>query len=107
MAEHQNKLQLYFTGGTVMHLYLDGEILGRQAKSIIQTLCRKYKLPYISLSPLIRRCPEHGFVSQREDTCPICGGALKYQQRITGYIRDVDNFNIGKKAEFKDRKQLC
>lgn len=27
-------------------------------------------------------------------------------QRITGYIRDVDNYNPGKLQEFNDRKQI-
>lgn len=40
------------------------------------------------------------------DKCPICGKDLKLYQRITGYLRCIDNFNKGKYAEYKDRNQL-
>ena len=40
------------------------------------------------------------------DKCPICRQRLHKFQRITGYLRDIDNFNRGKANEFKDRSQL-
>jgi ribonucleoside-triphosphate reductase len=94
------------TGGTVAHLYLGKSITKEQAKSIVKTACENYRLPYISLSPLIRQCEDHGFIDTATDTCPHCGKPLNYKQKITGYIRDVSNFNPGKLAEFKDRKQV-
>ena len=38
--------------------------------------------------------------------CPVCGTPLKLYQRITGYLRCIDNYNDGKKAEFDERVQL-
>ncbi|WNO30031.1 ribonucleotide reductase of class III (anaerobic), large subunit [Oceanotoga phage vB_OteS-UFV02] len=104
--DHQDELQTKFTGGTVVHLYLEGSISGKDAKKLVKTICQNYKLPYISLSPVNRYCPTHGFIEQAVDTCPTCGKTLEKYQRITGYIRKVENFNIGKAQEFKDRRQL-
>ena len=103
---HQDDLQVQFSGGTVIHVYLDGAISGEQAKSIVQTICKGYRVPYISLSPISRYCDDHGYIKERVNKCPICKKKLKMYQRITGYLRCIDNFNVGKKAEFMDRVQL-
>lgn len=104
--EHQNDLQPLFTGGSVIHFYLDGSITGTQAKQLVKFVCENYKVPYFSISPINRYCPEHGFIVDIVDDCPICGKELEKYQRITGYIRNVKNFNKGKRAEFNDRVQL-
>lgn len=104
--KHQEDLQTQFNSGTVIHIYLEGAISGEQAKSIIHSVFDNYKVPYVSLSPISRYCDEHGYVKENVDDCPICGARLKKYQRITGYLRCVDNFNNGKAAEFRDRKQI-
>lgn len=104
--KHQEDLQVQFNSGTVIHIYLEGGITGEQAKSIIYNVCHNYKVPYVSLSPISRYCEDHGYVKEHVDECPICGKRLKKYQRITGYLRCVDNFNNGKAAEFRDRKQI-
>ena len=103
---HQDGLQVLFSGGTVIHIYLEGAIGGDQAKEIIKTVCTKYRTPYVSLSPISRYCPEHGYIKEVVDKCPVCKAKLKKYQRITGYLRCVDNFNRGKAAEYADRVQL-
>lgn len=104
--KHQEKLQSQFTGGTVIHLMLEGAISGEQAKGIVKSMFINYSVPYLSESPISRFCEEHGYIEERVDKCPICKKRLKKFQRITGYLRDVDNYNKGKRAEFEDRKQL-
>lgn len=104
--EHQDDLQSQFTGGTVIHCYLEGAISGDIAKQIVKSMFEQYRVPYMSLSPISRYCDEHGYVSEIVDKCPRCKKRLKMYQRITGYLRCIDNFNRGKAAEFKDRVQL-
>lgn len=104
--DNQEELQTKFTGGTVIHVYMDGAISGAQAKKIVRTVLENYKQPYISLSPITRYCPDHGYVDTTSNSCPKCGAELELYQRITGYTRPVKNFNAGKAQEFKDRKQL-
>lgn len=106
LLDHQDSLQTKMTGGTVVHLYLVHGISGKQAKSIVKHTCENYSLPYLSLSPVICYCPDCGVIDELVDKCPHCGGVTKYMQRITGYIRDVDNYNPGKLQEFNDRNQL-
>lgn len=104
--KHQETLQTQFTGGTVIHVYMEGAISGDNAKEIVKAMFTRYKEPYMSISPISRYCNEHGYVKEIVDKCPICKQKLKKYQRITGYLRCVDNFNRGKKAEFDDRTQL-
>ena len=104
--KHQEDLQVQFNSGTVIHIYLEGAITGEQAKAIIYNVCHNYKVPYVSLSPISRYCDEHGYIKENIDNCPICSKKLKKYQRITGYLRCIDNFNNGKAAEFRDRKQI-
>ncbi|MDZ4992353.1 ribonucleoside triphosphate reductase [Clostridium perfringens] len=106
LFDHQNKLQVLFTGGTVVHIYCDGAISGEKAKHIVKIVCKQYRTPYVSISPLNRYCEEHGYVKEKVEECPICGKKLDLYQRITGYLRKVEFFNDGKKSEFKDRNQL-
>ena len=49
---HQEALQTQFTGGTVIHCYLEGGISGEQAKAIVRAMNEKYRVPYMSLSPI-------------------------------------------------------
>lgn len=104
--DHQEDLQAQFSGGTVIHVYLNAAITGDQAKHIVKTVCENYKQPYVSLSPISRYCNEHGYITESIDKCPVCKQKLKKYQRITGYLRCVDDFNTGKAAEFSDRVQL-
>lgn len=104
LLEHQEQLQEQFTGGTVVHLYLGQGITGAKAKHLVKILCERYKVPYISLSPIIYLCSDHGYTDATEK-CPICGKEVEKMQRITGYLRNVKYFNDGKRAEFNERKQ--
>lgn len=104
--DNQDDLQVQFTGGTVIHIWLNGAIGPDAAMQIIKTCCENYHVPYISLSPLNRYCPEHGYIADDVDECPVCHKKVQKYQRITGYLRCVDNFNDGKKAEFDERVQL-
>ena len=106
LLSHQDNLQPLLTGGTVAHLFLGHCINGDMAKHIVKTACENYKIPYISLSPLICECKNHGFLKDVAEVCPYCGEKTKLKQKITGYIREVDNYNPGKLGEFRDRKQL-
>lgn len=105
IANHQGQLQPLFNGGTAEHLYLQHSISGEKAKHIVRTIFENNPLSYLSLSPLTKHCPEHGFVRTNDTVCH-CGQELDLRQRVTGYIRSVKHFNIGKQAEFKDRNQI-
>jgi len=101
----QDNLQTKYTGGTVVHLFIGEEINDiNSVKSLIRTICEKYHLPYFTITPTFSVCPNHGYIAGRVDTCKKCGSATEVYSRIVGYIRPVQQWNQGKRAEFEDRK---
>lgn len=106
VLEHQDELQSLYTGGTVLHLYL-GESIDDIAtcKKLIQNVFKKYKLPYLSITPTFSICPDHGYVRGEHHACPSCGKEAEVWSRVTGYLRPVANYNDGKKQEYYDRKK--
>lgn len=107
MMELQDELQSLYTGGTVQHLYL-GEKIDDIAvcKNLIKKIFTKYKMPYISITPTFSICSEHGYLAGEHFTCPECGKDAEVWSRVTGYLRPVQNYHIGKKEEYKERKML-
>lgn len=100
----QDELQSLYTGGTVLHLYLGERIKDTTTtKNLIRKVFQRYKLPYISLTPTFSVCNEHGYISGEHFTCPTCGKPAEVYTRVVGYLRPVQNFNKGKRAEYSDR----
>ncbi len=104
--ELQDELQSLYTGGTVLHLYLGEEVKNTNtAKNLIKKIFTKYKLPYISFTPTFSICNDHGYFSGEHYNCPTCGAAAEVWSRVVGYLRPVNNFNKGKREEYKLRKK--
>jgi len=102
----QDELQSLYTGGTVLHLYLGEQVENREtAKRLIRKVFTNYKLPYISLTPTFSICSDHGYISGEHFNCPECGGTAEVYSRVVGYLRPVQNFNMGKKEEYRERKK--
>ena len=102
----QDELQTLYTSGTVFHAFL-GEKLPdwRAAASIVRKIAENYRLPYYTLSPTYSVCRRHGYISGEHFNCPECGETTEVYSRITGYYRPVQNFNVGKAQEYRDRKE--
>jgi len=103
--KHQEQLLSKFTGGSVYHNYLAHSLSGDIVKQQIKTIFENYNIPYLSNSPLYSICEDHGYMDGEHSICPVCGKKTETYQRVTGYIRKVNNFNKGKVGEFKDRRQ--
>ncbi|NLG53435.1 MAG: ribonucleoside triphosphate reductase [Clostridiales bacterium] len=104
--ELQDELQSLYTGGTVLHLYLGEEIKDTAAaKNLIKKVFNKYKLPYISLTPTFSICNNHGYLSGEHFNCPECGSETEVWTRVVGYLRPVQNFNKGKREEYRLRRK--
>lgn len=100
----QDDLQTKYTGGTVIHLFVGEEISDIEAvKSLVKTVCNNYHLPYFTITPTFSICPNHGYIAGKIETCEKCGAANEVYSRIVGYIRPVQQWNTGKKAEWTDR----
>lgn len=107
VLELQDELQSLYTGGTVQHLYL-GEAVEdiSVCKRLIQKIFTKHKIPYISITPTFSICDSHGYLSGEHFICPECGAEAEVWSRVTGYLRPVKNYNLGKKEEYAQRKKF-
>jgi ribonucleoside-triphosphate reductase len=88
-----------------LHVFLGEAVPDPQAiKAFIRTVCRRYHLPYLTISPVFSVCPEHGYITGEHHKCPTCGVETEVYSRIVGYLRPVKQWNEGKRAEFKLRR---
>jgi len=105
VLELQDSLQARYTGGTVLHVHLGEAAPDPQAvKAFVRKVCRNYRLPYFTISPVFSICPEHGYLKGRVETCPRCASKTEVYARIVGYLRPVHQWNEGKQAEFEMRR---
>ncbi|MBF0100762.1 MAG: ribonucleoside triphosphate reductase [Desulfobacterales bacterium] len=101
----QDELQSKYTGGTVLHMYLGEQITDiTVVKSLIRKVTTNFKLPYFTLSPTFSICNMHGYLPGQHDHCPSCGKEVEVYSRVVGYLRPVNQWNNGKRAEFEMRK---
>jgi len=103
----QDELQCKYTGGTVFHTFL-GERLGsgQAVKNLVRKVFENYRLPYFTLTPTFSICMEHGYLAGEQPQCPQCGKECEVYSRVVGYLRPVNQWNVGKQAEFAERKEF-
>jgi ribonucleoside-triphosphate reductase len=105
----QDDLQTKYTGGTVLHGFLGERINDIETtKKLVKKIAENYSLPYFTLTPTFSICPSHGYIAGEHHTCPKCVVEQKCEvySRVVGYIRPIQQWNNGKKAEFFDRKEF-
>jgi len=106
--EHQNDIQPLYTGGTIFHTFL-GESLssGEACKNLVRKIAENTRLPYFSITPTFSVCDEHGYIRGKKPKCPTCGKPTEVFSRIVGYFRPIQNWNVGKQEEFRDRIEFA
>jgi len=81
--EMQEALQSRYTGGTVLHLYMNEAISSAQAcKQLVHRALAGFRLPYITITPTFSICPKHGYLSGHHEFCPKCDELLLNEQRL-------------------------
>ncbi len=69
---HQDELQIMFTGGTVVHLFVGEEITDRVVvKELVKAIVNRFRLPYFSITPTFSVCPVHGYIPGKHEICPF------------------------------------
>lgn len=102
--EMQADLQSMYTGGTVLHLYMNEKISsGAVCATLVKRALTNFHLPYITITPTFSICPNHGYLTGEHFVCETCGEACEVWTRVMGYFRPVQSFNIGKKGEYAER----
>jgi anaerobic ribonucleoside-triphosphate reductase len=105
----QDGLQCKYTGGTVFHMFLGEKIDDPEmAKKLVKKIFENFHLPYITLTPTFSICPNHGYLAGEHFYCPKCTikQPCEVYSRIVGYLRPVQQWHIGKRREFKERKEF-
>ncbi|SMC66123.1 ribonucleoside-triphosphate reductase class III catalytic subunit [Desulfocicer vacuolatum DSM 3385] len=101
----QDGLQVKYTGGTVLHLFLGEEVCDVEiVKQMVRKVANNYKLPYFTLTPTFSVCASHGYIAGEEAVCHKCGKETEVYSRVVGYLRPVKQWNNGKQTEFCMRK---
>lgn len=128
---NQDDLQVKYTGGTVLHIFL-GESMpsAESVKKLVKKVAENFRLPYYTITPTFSICPKHGYIAGSHEYCPKCDAILlntmegfkssgkdgflrknsksrtkcEVYSRIVGYLRPVRQWNLGKQEEFRERK---
>ena len=71
--DHQDALQVLYTGGTVFHGFI-GEAIDdwNSCKNLVKKIAYNYKLPYFTITPTFSVCPVHGYLQGEHFTCDKC-----------------------------------
>ncbi|MEA1892844.1 MAG: ribonucleoside triphosphate reductase [Campylobacterota bacterium] len=76
----QDDLQCKYTGGTVLHLYMQEKVSSTEAcRKLVKNVISNFRLPYITITPLFSVCPKHGYISGEHEFCPKCDEELVSQ----------------------------
>ena len=69
----QDELQCKYTGGTVLHLYMNERISSIDAcRKFVKNTITNFKLPYITVTPLFSVCEIRGYLHGEHEYCPKC-----------------------------------
>ena len=80
--EMQDDLQRKYTGGKVLHLYMNEAVSSAEAcRDLVRKTLTRFRLPYITVTPTFSICPKHGYLSGRHDFCPKCDAEIIARKR--------------------------
>ncbi|MFI3242055.1 MAG: ribonucleoside triphosphate reductase [Alphaproteobacteria bacterium] len=69
----QDRLQTKYTGGTVLHLYMNQRISSpKVCAELVKRVLTNYRLPYVTITPTFSVCPKHGYLAGEHKFCPKC-----------------------------------
>lgn len=69
----QDKLQTKYTGGTVLHCYMNERVQSAETcRNLVRKILSNFRLPYITITPTFSICPTHGYLAGEYDYCPRC-----------------------------------
>ena len=79
----QDELQSQYTGGTVLHLYMNERISdSRACSTLVRRVLERFRLPYITITPTFSICPQHGYLAGEHEFCPHCDEERLAEKRL-------------------------
>jgi len=80
--EMQEELQRKYTGGTVLHLYMNEQISSPDAcRRLVRRALENFRIPYLTITPTFSICPVHGYLAGEHEFCPRCDQELTTQKQ--------------------------
>ncbi|NPV49089.1 MAG: ribonucleoside triphosphate reductase [Armatimonadetes bacterium] len=80
--QHQEELQALYTGGTVFHLYMAEPISSAEVcKNLVRRCLERFRIPYLTVTPVFSICPRHGYLPGKHEFCPKCDEELLAKKR--------------------------
>jgi ribonucleoside-triphosphate reductase len=77
----QDSLQTKYTGGTVLHLYMEERLSSPEAcRDLVRKCLERFRLPYLTITPTFSVCPKHGYLSGEHEFCPKCDEEILNQK---------------------------
>jgi ribonucleoside-triphosphate reductase len=81
--QRQDELQRKYTGGTVLHLYMNEPLSGAAAcRELVKRALSRFRLPYITVTPTFSICPTHGYLGGQHEFCPKCDAERLARKRL-------------------------
>ena len=78
----QDELQCCYTGGTVFHMYMNESISSPEAcRDIVRKVLTRFRMPYLTVTPLFSVCEKHGYLRGEHEYCPFCDEELLHIHR--------------------------
>lgn len=88
--EMQDDLQKKYTGGTVLHLYMNEAVSSAEAcRELVRRVLTTFRLLYITVTPTFSICPKHGYISGRHDFCPYCDAELLAKKKAEAAVANA------------------
>ncbi len=88
----QDDLQCKYTGGTVLHLYMNEKISSPEAcRNFVKKVITHFKLPYITVTPVFSVCSVHGYLNGEHEYCPKCDEILLEKLKSNHYEITTSN----------------
>ncbi|RKZ22095.1 ribonucleoside triphosphate reductase [bacterium] len=95
LLEHQDDLQVLFTGGTVVHLFLGEPVRDwRVVRDLVRSIVTNFRLPYFSITPTFSICPVHGYIPGEHEVCPY--PHTEEQLRRYGVVIEMDEEELSR-----------
>ncbi|MBE0549818.1 MAG: ribonucleoside triphosphate reductase [Rubrivivax sp.] len=81
--QRQDELQRKYTGGTVLHLYMNEPLSSAAAcRELVRRALSRFRLPYITITPTFSICPSHGYLGGQHEFCPKCDAERLAKKRL-------------------------
>lgn len=103
--DHQEDLQLKYTGGTVFHGFIPERLEDLEiVKSTIKKVMGNYRIPYFTLTPTFSISPTHKYLSGEIYNCPHCHSEMEGWSRSVDDHRSIKQWHVDEQEEFDEKK---